>query len=190
MALTTSSKLKVIFGRMREAYYFKAMPTLANTTDVLSTADYEMPISEDGVNFEPVGSPNITRNKITNGAVWYSFAEKGDANVTLQIPSFHKDLDALFLEKASSSTVTTKYGTSDTFEGNAYNLEPKKFTGAWLFTTAEKDLIVILPNTENFGIMVGAKGKEMGYFNVSVTPMRHETYGDIVILEKKTASGS
>lgn len=190
MTMKKSSELRTIFGRLREAYYCKSCPDLSATTpaDILLSADYEMPLSEDGVTLEPVGSsPSITRKKISNGANWYSFAEKGDSNITMQVPSFDASLDELFLEKTTASAISTKVD-KDSFTGNGYNLDPKKFGGAWIFTTAEKDFVVILPETENFATPVGATTKEMGYFNVAVTPLRHAKYGDIVILQKKTTA--
>lgn len=183
--MKTLDELQVVFGRMREAYFFaNGLPDGA-TDDLFTVADFAMPISEDGVNFE-FGAPDITKEKITEGRVWYTFAQSGDSDISLQVPSLHEDVNALFLTKVSTAAITKKAG-GKTYSGHGYSTTPKKVSGAWVFCNPEHDLILALPKTDNYANLVGATGDAKGYYNVAVTPMKDKDGAEVIILRDSTA---
>lgn len=181
------SELQVLMGRMGEAYFFKGgLPkNLSDETDVMTSADFAMPLSSGGVTFEP-GAPEITEEKITEGRTWYTFAEKGDDNISMQVPSLHVDLNELFLTKVGSA-VTVK-GGENTYEGQGYSMAPKKVQGAWVFFDKEKTVMIALPQTDNYASLVGGTGDAMGYYNVAVSTLTNEDGADIIIFNQKKSA--
>lgn len=186
MSKTTLNDLHQVMELMGEAYFFERQLTpqdLTDTADILDTADYEMPLSDEGVNFD-VGDPDITRKKITEGRNWITYAKRGDDDISFQVPSFADKINELFLHKAASD-VKVKVG-SDTYTGAGYQLKPKKVVGSWIFRNPEHTITVLLPNTENYGTLKGAKGDSEGYYNVATTPLANSGNVDIYILHKDT----
>lgn len=175
--------LQVLMGRMGEAYFFiGGLPEGFNgegNFDVEENADFAMPLSQDGVTLEP-GSPDITEEKITEGRTWYTFAEKGDDNISMQVPSLAVDLNNLFLTKVGS-TLTVK-GGGKSYSGQGYSMKPKKVNGAWVFYDKEKTVMIVLPNTDNYASLVGGTGDAMGYYNVAVSTLANADGADIIIL--------
>ena len=181
----TLSDLQQVMELMGEAYFFKKelnASDLTTTEDILATADFEMPLGEDGVNFD-VGDPDITKKKITEGRNWITFAKRGDDDISFQVPSFADPVNELFLNKETTSAATVKVG-ADNYSGAGYSLKPKKVVGSWLFRNPDHNIVVILPNTENYGTFKGAKGDTEGYYNVAVTPMSNDGNVDLYILHK------
>ncbi len=181
----TLPDLHTVMELMGEAYYFarEIKPAdLTDTDDILDTADFEMPISEEGVSFE-VGDPAITKKKITEGRNWITFAKRGDDNISMQVPSFDDSLNDLWMHRATADAVKVKAG-GDTYQGNGYQLKPKKVVGSWIFRNPEHTITVLLPNTENYGTLKGATGDNEGYYNVAITPMASTANVDIYILHK------
>lgn len=180
--------LQVLMGRMGEAYFFVGdLPAdlfgtgdAAPTKDIFEESDFAMPLSKEGVNFE-FGSATINVEKITEGRAWYTFAEDGDENITMQVPSLAPDVNELFLEKATAAPVAVKAG-GQTYKGNGYNTKTKKVKGAWVFTTPEKDILVILPKTDNYANLVGATGDAKGYYNVQVKTFQAAGKGNVLVL--------
>lgn len=185
MATKKLSELQKVFELMGEAYFFKTLPELTTTADILTLADFEMPVSEEGVALN-VGDPDITRKKITAGINWITFAKRSDDDMTMQVPSYDDSLNELFLTKKGAAK-SVKVG-DDTYEGSAYSLAPKKFKGAWVFRNPEHTIVVILPNTENYATFKGPAGDSEGYYNVSMTSLGDADSADIIILHKKTAA--
>ncbi len=186
MATKKLSDLQKVMELMGEAYFFNTLPELSGTTDILASADFEMPISEEGVALN-VGDPDITRKKITAGINWITFAKRSDDDMTMQVPSFDDSLNELFLAK-KGTTKTVKVG-ADTYEGSSYSLAPKKFKGAWVFCNPEHTIVIILPNTENYATFKGPAGDSEGYYNVAMTSLGDADGADIIILHKKAAAG-
>ena len=178
--MKTLSELQVLMGRMGEAYFFKnGIPaTLAANADLLSMADFAMPISTSGVNFE-LGAPDITREKITEGRTWYTFAEKGDDNISLQVPSLHTDLSDLFYTKKGEAK-QVKVGDK-TLTAQGYSTAVKKVTGGWVFRDREHSVAFGLPLTDKYAIVVGAVGDAMGYYNVAVSTRPDANDVDLII---------
>lgn len=190
MATKVLADLHKVMELMGEAYFFSKEITadmLTGTADILDTADFEMPISDEGVTFE-VGDPDITKKKITEGRNWITYAKRGDDNISFQVPSFDDSLNELFLNKVTSAAVKAKVG-GDTFEGSGYSLKPKKVVGAWVFRNPEHTMTVLMPLSENYGTFKGAQGDTEGYYNVAVTPMPASNNVEIYILHK-TAAGA
>lgn len=178
--------LHEVMELMGEAYFFKKelkADDLTTTEDILDTCDFEMPIGDDGVTFD-VGDPDITRKKITEGRNWITFAKRGDDDISFQVPSFADPVNELFMHKKTTADASVKAG-ADTYKGAGYSLKPKKVVGSWLFMNPDHSIVVILPNTENYGTFKGPKGDTEGYYNVAVTPMSNSGDVDIYILKKQ-----
>lgn len=183
MAKTILSDLQVLMGRMGEAYFFNEDVTekLTEEFDVETEADFAMPISSDGVNFNP-GSPDITEEKITEGRTWYTMAEKGDDDISMQVPSYAPEILDLFYEKKMADVKVKGY------EGAGYSLAPKKVTGTWVFFDKDKTVMVILPKTDNYANFVGGTGDAMGYNNVAIKSLANKNGADIIVLQKSKAA--
>ena len=176
--------LKQVMELMGEGYLFLHEITpadLTDTADILDSADYEMPLGEDGVNFD-VGDPDITTKKITEGQNWITYAKRGDDDISFQVPSFADKMNELWMHKKTAA-VTAKVD-GETYQGAGYSLKPKKVVGAWVFRNPEHTITVLLPLTENYGTFKGAKGDSEGYYNVAVTPMPNTADVDVYILHK------
>ena len=178
--MKTLADLQVLMGRMGEAYFFKnGIPaTVTADSDLIGMADFAMPISTSGVNFE-LGAPDITREKITEGRTWYTFAEKGDDNISLQVPSLHTDLSDLFYTKTGEAK-QVKMGDK-TYSAQGYNTKVKKVIGGWVFRDREHTCAVGLPVTDNYANLVGAVGDAMGYYNVAVSTRPDANDVDLII---------
>ena len=179
MAKKELSDLQILMGRMGEAYFFNEDITdkLKEDFDVETQADFAMPISTDGVNFEP-GAPDVTEEKITEGRTWYTFAEKGDDNISMQVPSLAPEINDLFY------TVKVADAKVKGYSGKGYSLAPKKFQGAWVFFDKEKTVMIVLPKTDNYANFVGGSGDSMGYHNVAITTLANKDGADILVLHK------
>ena len=184
MAKKVLGDLDKVMELMGEAFFFNKEVTadmLTAETDILDSADFEMPLSDEGVSFE-VGDPDITRKKITEGRNWITYAKRADDSITFQVPSFEDSLNELFLTKVVSN-ISAKVG-DDTHTGAGYSLKPKKVVGAWVFRNPEHTITVLLPLTENYGTFKGAQGDTEGYYNVAVTPMAATNNVELYILHK------
>lgn len=184
----TLPDLRKVMEMMGEAYFYQRElkpADLTETVDILDSADFEMPISEEGVTFE-IGDPDITRKKITEGRNWITYAKRGDDNITFQVPSFDDSINSLWLTKVAQ-TVKAKVG-GDAYEGAGYQLKPKKVVGSWIFRNPEHTITVLLPNTENYGTLKGAQGDNEGYYNVATTPMSNSGNVDVYILHKVSST--
>lgn len=181
------SDLQVLMGRMGKAFFFpNGLPAnLTATTDLMAQDNaIAMPLSTSGVTFEP-GAPDITREKITEGRTWYTFADKGDDNISMQVPSLHVDLNDLFLRKIGTGIVV-KAGAK-TYNGQKYSMTPKKVRGAWVFQDREETCMIALPVTDNYANLVGATGDAMGYYNVAVSTLADSDGADIIIFNEDTS---
>lgn len=185
----TLSDLQQVMELMGEAYFYKKELTAADITtteDILDSADFEMPLGDDGVTFD-VGDPDITRKKITEGRNWITYAKRGDDDISFQVPSSADPVNELFMTKKTSAAVSAKVG-GGTYSGAGYSLKPKKVVGSWVFCNTDHTIVVILPNTENYGTYKGPKGDAEAYYNVAVTPMSNTADVDIYILHKTAGS--
>lgn len=182
MAKKELSDLQILMGRMGEAYFFTQDITdkLTEEFDVETEADFAMPISTDGVNFEP-GAPDVTEEKITEGRTWYTFADKGDDNISMQVPSLAPEILDLFYTKKGDAVKVKGY------EGNGYSLSPKKFSGSWVFFDKDKTVMVILPKTDNYANFVGGTGDAMSYNNVAISTLGNKNGADLIVLPKSKA---
>lgn len=180
----TLNDLQKVMELMGEAYFFNREITpadLVDTANILDQADYEMPLGDDGLNFD-IGDPDITRKKITEGRNWITFAKRSDDDISFQVPSFAEKMNELWMHKAASDVKVNVGG--DNYKGAGYQLKPKKVVGSWVFRNPEHTITVILPNTENYGTFKGAKGDNEGYYNVSTIPMANSGNVDLYIFQK------
>lgn len=186
--------LQILMGRMGEAYFYNGeipadvfgTDAAAPTKDIFEESDFAMPLSKEGVNFE-FGAATINVERITEGRAWYTFAEDGDENITMQVPSLAADVNELFLDKETTAAVSVKAG-GKTYSGDGYNTKTKKVKGAWVFTTPEKDVIVILPKTDNYANLVGASGDAKSYYNVQVKTFQLTGKGNVLVLPLKATA--
>lgn len=187
--MKTLADLQVLMGRMGEAYFYaKGLPSaFSATSDLLETADFAIPISSDGVTFE-LGAPEVERETITEGRTWYTFAEKGDDNIALQVPSLHVDLSNLFYTKVGEA-INTKIGDKS-YTGQGYSTKVKKVSGAWVFRDREHTVAVALPKTDNYANLVGATGDAKGYWNVAVSTLEDASGKDLIILNETDGTAS
>lgn len=186
----TLNDLQQVMELMGEAYLYnkEIKPSdLTETDDILDSADFEMPLGDDGVTFE-IGDPDITRKKITEGRTWITYAKRGDDNITFQVPSFADKMNELWLNKVTSTAVKAKVD-ADALTGAGYALKPKKVVGGWIFRNPEHTMAVILPITECYGTFKGGQGDNNGYYNVSVTPKANSGNVELYILHKTATAG-
>ena len=180
--------LKKVMELMGEAYFYNREikpEELTETADILDAADFEMPLGDDGVNFD-VGDPEITRKKITEGQNWITYAKRGDDDISFQVPSFADKMNELWMHKKTTAAVKANVG-GDVHEGAGYSLKPKKVVGGWIFRNPEHTITVLLPLTENYGTFKRAQGDNEGYYNVAVSPMPNSADVYIYILPKTAA---
>lgn len=179
---TTLNDLKTLFNKVSEVYY-KSTPI---TKSVLTaqgglTVDMELPVLEDGVNFD-TGTADITEIKLTTGAVWTSKANKGDSDISFQVASVAGDVNDLFMEKKEDIASVTTIVNGVTYSGAGYSLAPHKVTGSLLLKAEDGQTVIILPSVEMYANFIGADGDNPAYFNVAVTPLENADGEDIIIL--------
>lgn len=178
--------LKVLFNKVSEVYY-KATPIVASTLTSASgfTADCELPVLEDGVNFD-TGTADIQEIKLTTGAVWTSKANKGDSDITFQVASVAGYINDLFMEKKGTINTVTAIDNGVTYSGASYSLAPHKVTGALIMKAEDGQTVIILPSVEMYANFIGADGDNPAYFNVSVTPVENAEGADIIVLARQS----
>lgn len=175
------SALRAVFNKIDEVYYKSSLLTVADLATAL-TVDLELPVLEDGVTFNS-GEPDTTEIKLTTGANWVTRTEKGDSDISLQVASLKGAVNDLFMEKKLEVSATQNLG-SDSYQGAAYSLAPKKVSGSLIMMSDSKDVIVILTNIEMYGSLVVADGDNPAYFQTTVTPLENSDGAEIIILEK------
>lgn len=72
----------------------------------------------------------------------------------------------------------------ETYEGEGYNIEPKKVIGGLFMRSEDRQTALFLPNVEGYSNFVSEQDKP-GYFNVSVSPLNDAKGASIYILRKK-----
>lgn len=188
MAKTDASKIKTLFGDIKNVWYkageFK-------TTDATKLADLdgylEFPVLEDGVSFN-TGDADVTEVKLTTGAIWTSKADKGDSDISFQVASIDDKINSIFLKKIDASLANITVGGVE-LEGRAYSLAPKKATGHLVMFDESGEGVIILPSVEMFGALVAGDGDNPAYFNVSVTPVENSEGVDFIQYTKPTTEG-
>lgn len=188
------SSLETLFNDIEEVYY---KSTEIKSTDLAASAltvDMELPVLEDGVNFD-TGAADVTEIKLTTGRIWTSKAVKGDSGISMQIASVAGKINELFMGTVKTSagadvSVNAASGLIDgsTYKGKGYSMSPKKVVGSLIFPSNDRSTIIILPKVEMYSSLVAADGDNPAYFNVTVTPKANSEEVEIFILEKTETS--
>lgn len=175
---TKLEKLKVLFNQMKEVYYVSQVNSDLAT---LAAFDMELPVLSDGVTFD-TGAADVSKIKLTTGATWTSIANAGDSDIQFQVPSVAGEINGLLLNKKAETMTATIDG--ETYEGEGYNIEPKKVIGGLFMRSEDRQTALFLPNVEGYSNFVSEQDKP-GYFNVSVSPLNDAKGASIYILRKK-----
>lgn len=176
MANLTATKnlgdIKTLFNKIKEVYYFADAD---KSPADLSAADMELPVISDGVTYNS-GAPDVTKVKLTTGAIWTSMAEAGDADISFQIGTFSNDVVDVFLNKEGAA-VTPGFSLEDyNYSAQGYNLEPKKVTCGLLMCSEDKEVLIYMPTVEIYASVVIESGKP-GYINAVCSPLASEADG-------------
>lgn len=182
LAITKSvGSLKKLFNKVKEIYFFK---TPNQTPASLATADMELPVVSDGVTYNS-GAADVTKVKLTTGALWTSMAEAGDADISYQIATFASDIVETFLNKVGDASNPAATISGNSYEGQGYNLQPKKVTCGLLMCSEDKEVLIFMPNVEVYSTVVVEQGKP-GYINCTCSPLEDTAGAAIYFLSKKT----
>lgn len=171
MAAVTVSKtveeLRELFNRISDVYYYEK-PVGALTE--LTTAT-PIPIGEDGVSFD-AGDPDISKFKLTNGSIWTSITDAGDADIAFQVPSIADYIADLFQNKVTSAEESLTFDDK-TYKGHGYDFTPKKVTGSLLLRSQDKSCIIVLPNIEGYATVKLDDTSKPLYYNLSISPLNN-----------------
>lgn len=178
----TVEELKQLFNRVNDVYFHDSpVASVAALTSVIA-----IPVGSDGVNFD-AGDPDITKYKLTTGAIWTSIADAGDSDITFQVPS----VADYIAEKFQNKVTTTKESLTfegETYKGSGFNFETKKVTGAIMMRSQDRQTIIILPNIEGYATAkLDDTGKPL-YYNFSISPMNNSAGVAIYYMVKDEAS--
>lgn len=183
---TNLAELKTLFNQMKEVY-FLTVPNADLAT--LKAFDMELPVLDDGVTFD-TGAADISKIKITTGAIWTSVANAGDADIQFQVPSVAGKINDLLMNKVVETVEMSATIDGITYKGEGYNVEPKKVIGGLFMRSEDRAAALFLPNIEGYSNFVSEREKP-GYFNVAVSPLNDTNGAAIYILRKKvTAPGA
>ena len=181
ISITTNLEaLKVLFNQMKEVYYVSQANSDLST---LMSFEMELPVLSDGVTFD-TGAADVSKIKLTTGATWTSIANAGDSDIQFQVPSVAREINDLLLNKKVETVTMSATIGNETYEGEGYNIEPKKVTGGLFMRSEDRQTALFLPNVEGYSNFVSEQDKP-GYFNVSVSPLNDARGASIYILRKK-----
>ena len=171
-------ELQQIFDRINKVFYV----TTPNTAMVdLTTFDIELPVISDGVTFD-MGSPDVTRVRLTTRQLWTSMAELGDPDISFQVSSVSEEISSMFMSKVGAVSQTSTVG-GISFSGAGYDMTAKKVNGGLYLLSDDEKNAIFMPNVEMYGSLIVEQGSVPSYFNVQVTPLPSEE-GQIIILKK------
>ena len=153
ISITTKlEELKVLFNQMKEVYYVSKVNSDLAT---LAAFDMELPVLSDGVTFD-TGAADVSKIKLTTGATWTSIANAGDSDIQFQVPSVAgKNDDNLLIATnyhvvSGADTVSVTCIDGETYEGEGYNIEPKKVIGGLFMRSEDRQTALFLPNVEGY----------------------------------------
>lgn len=178
----TAEQLKQLFNDVEEVYYSSKPITADYLAGGQIEALKELPVTEDGVNFN-TGEAEVTNIKLTTGKIWCTKVKKGDADISFQLPSIDGEINDLFLEKVAGKAISAlELGTLGSFSGEGYALTPKKVEGALVMPSADRATVIILPSVEMYATLNLGDGDNPAYFDVKVTPVANADSIEIYIL--------
>jgi len=184
---TTIGQLKVLFNKIKHVYFFTEAGKLPGQ---LTTANFELPIVEDTVQFN-TGEPDVSRVKLTTGDTWTSIATAGDAEITLQLSTVASSLLDIFFEKTGKNEGETPDTVSlgatiggRSFAGYGYSFSsPKKVNGGLLMTSADNEVVLYLPDVEMYSSLQ-TDNDVPAFINVTCTPTVDKNGVQIWVLPK------
>lgn len=181
LAITSSvGSIKKLFNKVKEIYYFQKANTKPSE---ITAADMELPVVSDGVTYN-TGAADVTKVKLTTGALWTSMAEAGDADISFQIATFDPTVVGTFLNSTGSKQTVTATIGGNSYEAQGFNLQPKKVTCGLLMCSEDKDVLIFMPNVEVYSTLVIEQGKP-GYINAVCSPLEDADGAAIYLLPKK-----
>lgn len=179
---TGLADLQKLFNKMKEVY-FVATPNSDLAT--LAAFDMELPVIDDGISFN-TGEPDVTTVKLTTGENWTSYGKAGDPDISIQVASIAGKVNDLLMNKqGDKKKMVNGFGETgvETYEGQGYDLSPKKTTGALFFRSEDKQSAIWLPNVEMYSNLVIETDKP-AYFNIKITPLAGKDGAAIVPLTR------
>lgn len=184
---TGLADLQLLFNKMKEVYFV----ALANSDlATLAAFDMELPVIDDGISFN-TGEPDVTTVKLTTGENWTSYGKSGDPDISIQVASIAGKVNDLLMNKqGTKKTMANGFGEAgaETYEGQGYDLNPKKTTGALFFRSEDKQSAIWLPNVEMYSNLVIETDKP-AYFNIKITPLAGKDGAAIVPLTRVASGG-
>ena len=179
ISITTKlEELKVLFNQMKEVYYVSKV-----NSDLATLAAFDMELPGISVGGKIA---DVSKIKLTTGATWTSIANAGDSDIQFQVPSVAGKINDLLLNKKAETVTMTATIDGETYEGEGYNIEPKKVIGGLFMRSEDRQTALFLPNVEGYSNFVSEQDKP-GYFNVSVSPLNDAKGASIYILRKKVS---
>ena len=177
-------EIKQLFNRVKDVYFHDTpVSNVAALTSVVA-----IPVGSDGVSFD-AGDPDITKYKLTTGAIWAAIADAGDADISFQVPSVADYITEKFQNKVTSNKETMTFD-GVTYKGSGFNFEPKKVTGAIMMRSQDRQTLIILPNIEGYATpKLDDTGKPL-YYNLSISPMNNSSGVGIYYMIKDETPGS
>lgn len=141
-----------------------------------NTFDYKLPVLDEAVVLK-MGDADVTRVRLIDQTNWTSYAKKGDPDVSLQIPSFSRDIANLLGNKIGTESANATVGAK--FQG--YSSSPKKLAGSLLYVSDDNLTCVYLPNVEIISTPVLGENNNPAYFNAIITPLPDSAGADYYI---------
>lgn len=177
---TKAVDLNVLFNDVEEVFFKNAVVEKAADLATLTEVT-ELPVLSDGVTFN-TGEAEVTQIKLTTEVIWTSKAKRGDADISLNVPSVAGEINDLLLNKKIDTAALILNGQA--YTGKGYNLAPKKVLGALIMPSQDKQTVLVLPNVEIYSSFNAADGDNPAYFSLKVTPKENEEGAELYILEK------
>lgn len=181
---TGLADLQELFNKMKEVYY---VATPNSDLATLAAFDMELPVIDE-VNFN-TGEPDVTTVKLTTGENWTTYVKAGDSDISMQVASIAGSVNDLLMNKqGTKKTMANGFGEAgaETYEGQGYDLSPKKVTGALFFRSEDQQSAIWLPNVEMYSNLVIETDKP-AYFNIKITPLAGKDGAAIVPLKRTAA---
>lgn len=181
-ATTKLADLRQFFAKLNRVFFYGRELTKADfDAEKMPNPLLELPPLNGGVTFN-TGDADVTRVRLVNGKLWYSYASAGDADISINMPSIAKPLLAEFLAGKDDFTGTVK-GLSDlgSFEYFGISTDVKKRSGALLFTNDGEDTFIALPNVEIYSSLHLEDGDSGQYIQAAITPLDNGDGAAIIV---------
>ena len=182
ISITTKlEELKVLFNQMKEVYYVSKVNSDLAT---LAAFDMELPVLSDGVTFD-TGAADVSKIKLTTGATWTSIANAGDSDIQFQVPSVAGKINDLLLNKKAETVTMTATIDGETYEGEGYNIEPKKVIGGLFMRSEDRQTALFLPNVEGYSNFVSEQDKPVMKYRVTIKSGCNPSTGETLLTNEQ-----